>query len=136
MYALPDSNNEDCSNYNFFASQIRMRAEMSFGIMANKWSILQRSLLNNMATDKIIVLAIARYHNYIIIRRILQNDWNPLTAYPNLVEAALLEDPNDYPDLENLVQVIGMDGTSHTREQMKQIIKDLGVKRPMRNAIR
>jgi hypothetical protein len=68
------------------------------------------------------------------------NDWDPVTAYPHLVEEALIEADDEYPelaedDLEGFV-VGGLAGTSFTRVQMKQIIKDKGLCRPLRNLVR
>jgi hypothetical protein len=126
--------------FNFFASQLRMRVEMAFGMFTNKWAILQRSLLNGLGTDKLIVLTLARPHNYCINERLAMNDWDPVVAYPHLVEEALIEADDEYPDIaaDDLEGVAegALEGTSFTRVQMKQIIKEKGLARPVRNLVR
>ena len=53
-------------NFNFFASQLRIRIEMAFGLMVKKWGILQRPLLCDLGHVKHVVCAIARLHNFVI----------------------------------------------------------------------
>jgi hypothetical protein len=62
------------NNFNFFASQLRIRIKMAFGLMVKKWGIIGRPLNVKLANVKHIVLAIARLHNYCIDKRLLQED--------------------------------------------------------------
>ena len=57
---------KDNDNFNFFASQLRIRIEMAFGLMTRKWGILQRPLHNSLASIKHIICCIARLHNFCI----------------------------------------------------------------------
>lgn len=64
--ALP----KDHDNFNFFASQLRIRVEMAFGIMTRKWGILQRPLSVSLPSIKHVICCIARLHNFCIDERL------------------------------------------------------------------
>ena len=53
-------------NFNFFASQLRIRIEMAFGLMVNKWGILTRPLEIKVRHVKRLIVAIGRLHNFCI----------------------------------------------------------------------
>ena len=57
---------KDNDNFNFYASQLRIRIEMAFGIMTRKWGILQRPLSIVLPQVKHLICAIARLHNFCI----------------------------------------------------------------------
>jgi hypothetical protein len=57
-------------NWNFYASQCRIRIEMAFGMMKQKWGILQSPLKVKLKNVKKIVLAAAYLHNFCINERI------------------------------------------------------------------
>ena len=57
-------------NFNFFASQLRIRIEMAFGLMVKKWAILSRPLSLKMRKIKRLMVAIARLHNFCINERL------------------------------------------------------------------
>ena len=61
---------KDNDNFNYFASQLRIRIEMAFGLMTRKWGILQRPLSNSLASMKHLVCCIARLHNFCIDERL------------------------------------------------------------------
>jgi hypothetical protein len=45
-------------NFNFYASQLRIRIEMAFGLMVKKWGILSRPLTNKLKHLRKMVIAI------------------------------------------------------------------------------
>jgi hypothetical protein len=53
-------------NFHFFASQLRIRIEMAFGLMVKKWGILARPLTIKLKNVKWLMIAIARLQNYCI----------------------------------------------------------------------
>ena len=53
-------------NFNFYASQLRIRIEMAFGLMVKKWGILTRPLYIKVKNIKRLIVAIARLHNFCI----------------------------------------------------------------------
>ena len=59
-------------NFNFFASQLRIRIEMTFGLMQMKWRFLLQA---RQATRRLptYVMAIALLHNYVTNYRLQQN---------------------------------------------------------------
>jgi hypothetical protein len=57
-------------NFNFYASQLRIRIEMAFGVMVKKWSILQHPLTNKLINLKSIVITIGILHNFCINERL------------------------------------------------------------------
>ena len=57
---------KDNDNFNFFASQLRIRIEMAFGMMTRKWGILQRPLSIALPQVKHLICCIARLHNFCI----------------------------------------------------------------------
>jgi hypothetical protein len=57
-------------NWNFYASQCRIRIEMAFGLMKQKWGILQSPLRVQLKNVQRIVIAVAHLHNYCINERI------------------------------------------------------------------
>lgn len=59
-----------CDNFNFCASQLRIRVEMAFGMMTNKWGILMRPVSCSLRNVKWMAQAIARLHNFVINERI------------------------------------------------------------------
>ena len=57
-------------NFNFFASQLRIRIEMAFGLMVKKWGILSRPLTIKLKNVKRLVVSIAKLHNFCIDERL------------------------------------------------------------------
>lgn len=53
-------------SFNYHLSQLRIRVEMAFGYMVNKFRILSRKLECSMEKNSAILMACARLHNFII----------------------------------------------------------------------
>ena len=53
-------------NYNFYAIQLWIQIEMSFGLMVKKWGILSRPLTIKMQKVKLLICCIGCLHNYCI----------------------------------------------------------------------
>jgi DDE superfamily endonuclease len=51
------------SHFNFYASQCRIRIDMAFGLMVQKWGILKRPLTVRLRNVRHVVVCIARLHN-------------------------------------------------------------------------
>jgi len=60
-------------DFNFYASQLRIRIEMAFGMMQSKWSVLQRPVTCRLKNVLLMVQAIGRLHNYCINERLEAN---------------------------------------------------------------
>ena len=52
--------------YNFFLSQLRIRVEMAFGRMTQKWQIMRKKMTCSLATQSMYINAITRLHNFVI----------------------------------------------------------------------
>ena len=57
-------------NWNYYASQCRIRIEMSFGLMKQKWGILNSPLKIRLKNVKKLMLSLARLHNFTINERL------------------------------------------------------------------
>jgi DDE superfamily endonuclease len=70
VYQGADKLTRKYDDFNFFASQCRIRIEMAFGMMQAKWGILQRPLGCSISNMLWLAQAIARLHNYCINERL------------------------------------------------------------------
>ena len=57
-------------HFNFYASQCRIRIEMAFGLMKQKWTILQSPLRIKLRNVKTLMIGIAHLHNFCINERL------------------------------------------------------------------
>ena len=58
-------------NWNFYASQCQIRIEMAFGLMKQKWGILNSPLKIRLKNVKRLMISLARLHNFTINERLL-----------------------------------------------------------------
>jgi DDE superfamily endonuclease len=130
MYSGLDRKKKKYDNFNYFASQCRIRIEMAFGMMYRKWGILWRPLSIDIGSVRILALAIAMLHNYCINERIrLSRNLNvDPVADDGIIgrggdhEAYFVEDAE--------VQALEcFPGHSTIREKMAEYIEELGLER-------
>lgn len=69
IFGGEQANVKDNDNFNFFASQLRIRIEMAFGLMTRKWGILQSPLGISLSNIRHLICSIARLHNFCIDER-------------------------------------------------------------------
>lgn len=62
--------NNDNANFNYFASQLRIRIEKAFALMIRKWGILHRPLSNDLPNIKDLITCIGCLHNICIDERL------------------------------------------------------------------
>lgn len=145
VYSGLDRLRKKNDNFNFYASQLRIRVEMAFGLMQIKWGILQRPVGCSMRNLKWLAQAVARLHNFVIDERLARNE-DPVmeirtTAGDNDGEApsyfpTVPEDENGDPiALDRLFQG-SIRGHSHIREAMVERVSLLQLQRPASNRIR
>lgn len=122
-------------NFNFYASQLRIRIEMAFGLMQGKWGILLRPLGSNLVNVKELVQCIARLHNWVITERI--GDDVP-TSHGNAYMPTVPNDSNGDPiDTDRVFgSLASMRGHSELRERMVDRVERLGLKRPASNRLK
>ena len=126
----------DC--FNFYLSQLRIRVEMAFGRLTNKFRILKGCLLGSLDRVTSIVMACARLHNYII-----EMDG------PNELSEEIVEDGEDaefsivpHPDAPLGMSYLPVvpndewepfDGISYTRLAIVDYLRENGIMRPLYN---
>ena len=72
-------------NWNFYASQCRIRIEMAFGLMKQKWGILNSLLKIRLMNVKRLMICLARLHNFTINER-LQTVGTPLSRMGSILD--------------------------------------------------
>jgi DDE superfamily endonuclease len=118
-------------NFNFFASQLRIRIEMAFGIMVKKWSILSRPLTVKLKNIKKIIVTIAKLHNYCINER-LGNVSDEVYTPRNVAftqHQIMLREQSAYEEFEEL-QHEYENAWSNNRDRMVKEIEALKLTRP------
>lgn len=134
-------------NFNFFASQLRIRVEMAFGMMQMKWGILQRPLGCSLGHVGVLIHGVGRLHNYVINERLLAEgkevqlqpaDAGAIDRASSTFLASVPHDPDGDPiNLERMFGVGKRSGHSEIREWMvKQIAARPHLVRPEKNRIR
>lgn len=125
-------------NFNYYASQCRIRIEMAFGLMTMKWGILARPLQLSVQQAGLLMHAIARLHNFVINERLDTVDEAPDTlAYLPSHPQDENGDPiflNDDGSMEPSRQ--GFAGWSEVRERMARKVEEHGLVRPLQNRLR
>jgi DDE superfamily endonuclease len=77
----------DHDNFNYVGSQCRIRIEMAFGYMTNKWRILHRPLHQRLRNVSLLVNAIARLHNFCLKESLVNSDWGDDQRYDHVVNS-------------------------------------------------
>ncbi|OWY96807.1 hypothetical protein PHMEG_00032831 [Phytophthora megakarya] len=67
----------DRDSYNFHVSQLRIRIEMAFGLLVNKWRILKQPLFVRLRHCWIVISACMRLHNFCITQRCMTANTSP-----------------------------------------------------------
>ena len=123
--------------YNFYISQLRIRIEMAFGMMTNKFQILKRPVTIAVPSIGKFLLTIGKLHNYCIDERLAKDG---ATAVPrqrvsqdDATTASSEQEaqgPNDYIYLPSDVSIVDVEGSSMIRELLVEKIAAAGLRRP------
>ncbi|KAE8997919.1 hypothetical protein PF011_g15270 [Phytophthora fragariae] len=62
------------SDYNFYLGQLRIRIEMAFGLLVNKWQIFKRPLVVDFVKVRKVVKTCMKIHNFCINERLKDKD--------------------------------------------------------------
>ena len=132
IFGGAQAKNKRNDNFNFYASQLRIRIEMAFGLMVKKWGILQKPLTNKIGNLKYMVHAIGRLHNFCINER-LQNRHTDAVFRPRDVDLTPYEQALrdtaaniDFDDMQRNYD----NPWSACRDRMAQEIEALKLTRP------
>ena len=130
--------------YNFYLSQLRIRVEMAFGRLVNKFRILSGKINGSLSRVSAVLMACARLHNFII-----QNDgpcdemtvgmstgeeetflqiWPDNTAPLGMSYLPTIPDDSYIFETE--------DGDSHTRAEIVEFLSRNSLRRPLHNLLR
>ena len=114
--------------FNYYLSQLRIRVEMAFGRLVNKFRILNGKIEGSLDRVTAILTACARLHNFIIQQdgpfEVLDSDVVPHANAP-LGMGYLPVVPDETFE--------AYDGVSHTREGIVEYLRDYGIERPLHN---
>eukprot|EP00644_Phytophthora_capsici_P000423 jgi/Phyca11/100084/e_gw1.4.749.1 len=113
----------DRDDYNFFLSQCRIRVEMAFGLLVNKWRILKVPLCVSLRNVPKVIHACMRLHNFCID----QHDIEQPDSVKNATRAMRREvrSWNESTDLSypnTQVELDGGEGDETTSEAMRSLI--------------
>jgi len=99
----PNKKSED--NYNFYHSQLRIRVECVFGMLAARWGILRTAMPSKYTVTKSIglVFALARLHNFCLDERGRRPEEAPMATDPllDIDREHMLNDDDGYIEMEN-----------------------------------
>ena len=142
---LQSAGNVERDTYNFFLSQLRIRIEMAFGLLTNKWRVFQQPL--NVAFAKIpqVIHCAFRLHNWCIDYE-LTNNPDRIDFQYDAAEALLEIEAESSPFVEYTPTVDEVDGDERDadlyaegrrmREAIVDRIAEIGETRPLRNLAR
>ena len=108
-------------NYNFYVSQLRIRIEMAFGWMTEKWQILRKPLRTSLRNTGKVFLTITRLHNFCIT----EGDTDTTISQDVGQQDS---DGNTSSELSNTL----VSGTSIMRDIIVEHIFNKGLERPKR----
>jgi hypothetical protein len=124
-------------NFNFFASQCRIRVEMAFGMMQSKWGILQRPVGCSLKNMVWLVQAIARLHNLCINERLAeaQSAFDvPDSLIPRYIPSVPHDDEDNPVVLDTAFKGV-LEGQSFLREYMATRVQRKQLQRPGVNTL-
>ena len=143
IYRGADATTARYDNFNFYASQLRIRIEMAFGLMTKKWGILTRPLSVKMKHVKHLMICIAKLHNFCIDERLREVQEHQPRNRPSQGGALLFTPHNVGFDartehLRELAAQVEFDEAellfenahSHNRERMAREVEALQLSRP------
>jgi hypothetical protein len=128
IYAGIDRLKKRNDDFNFYASQCRIRIEMAFGLMQMKWGILRQPQRCSLKNIKYQVHAIARLQNFVINERLGES----ILEAPRTI-SYLPSEPQD--EEGNPILIDGLSnlfpGWSELREEMARNVEKKGLTRPV-----
>jgi hypothetical protein len=136
IYGGNDATNKQNDTFNFFASQLRIRIEMAFGMMVKKWCILQKPAMIKLDHVSDLIISIATLHNFCINERLSASRHQKRRQTDDDDEITFLGYSHRMAMAEIEFQSHPQDqwvNWSSNRENMKKIIISLKLERPMPN---
>lgn len=127
--------------FNFYLSQLRIRVEMTFGLLVNKWGVLQKPLAVEFSKVKNVIHTCIRLHNFCIDERLLADpNYSVDDEVDNFVATGMNANEDFYycetVDGEALPPSIRASVGEMSRNIIVDKIANLNLKRPARSASR
>lgn len=131
IYRGSDAKKNKYDAFNFYASQLRIRIEMAFGLMTKKWGILSRPISIKLRNVKYLITAIAQLHNFCINERLEEQgvqslNFNAQDVEMDIYERALREEAAEIECISEEFH-----GWSLNRERMVNNIASMHLSRPV-----
>ncbi|WP_288993171.1 transposase family protein [uncultured Marinobacter sp.] len=82
--------------YNFYFSQLRIRIEMSFGLLVNKWGLLQKPLKVDISKVSHVIHVCMRLHNFCVDERMLDDSGYSVDNEIDNIIATTMTNPEDF----------------------------------------
>ncbi len=123
-------NNANNDAYNFCLSQLRIRIEMAFGLMSNKWRILRTPLQTSLKTSARILECCSKLHNFCI------NHDGDQFMDKTVAFREILPMPGadlGWGSLPTVEPLVSIPGTSQMRESIVRRVGNLAIRRPAEN---
>jgi hypothetical protein len=128
--------------FNYYLSQLRIRVEMAFGRLVNKFRILSGKVGGSMDRVSAILMACARLHNFIIKWKGQDAIAAEYASVDDEMEALHITPNSDAPLGMSYLPVIpdeefeAFPGISRTREAIVEHIREHDIRRPLHNIVR
>ena len=122
--------------FNFCLSQLRIRIEMAFGLMTNKWRILRTPLQTSLKMSALIIQCCSRLHNFVI------NQDGDQHMDENVALQEIEAMPGSdlgwgyLPTVEPIAALEHIPGTSVMRDIILRRVANLAIRRPAANVER
>jgi hypothetical protein len=125
IFGGADRINVDYDNCNYYMSQCRIRVEMAFGMMVNRFGVLRSPLRISIHNIGPLIQCIARLHNYILNEN---NQYEPQTR--NELDRPLVARNEEVGQETNGDPAQPVDGISVIREALVTRVRNAGLTRP------
>ena len=148
IYSGSDAKVKKYDDFNYYASQLRIRIEMAFGLMQQKWGILKHPIRLSLRKIKYLVGSVARLHNFTINERLTSQSSADelLSEQESIIESSrrnqkqLYREPTPldnegvpiHAPTELVAPFLSIPGQSVIREAMVEQVKMKGLTRPLR----
>jgi hypothetical protein len=130
-----DRQSADKDTFNYFLSQLRIRIEMAFGLLTNKWRILRKHLETNLVNSSHVLEACARLQNFVIDQDL--DDFDDEEEEDDDFQIVTMEgSPLGWGYLPTVEPLQTIQGTSQVRDQILGHISRNGYRRPAENVER
>ena len=146
-FSGPSRDQAQHDTYNFYLSQLRIRIEMAFGMLVNRFRILKRPLQSKMKRNARIILACAILHNFVLDDT--YSDESDRSGLRHTVSDCEDDNVTGTMDVDCDEEWIGdyaatgieedhevVPGFSMTRNTIVEFLKNNGYRRPRHNLLR